>query len=212
MDREVDALLKAALGQLGYSHLRKRTFKAPWSSEVVDHLVYLDWLKNGGEHVYVLIGIRHQDAQEFAQDMLFKFGPSYSRASWKIGNNFSLVGFQLGVLCSWPLPFALYPAEVGVDACAGTIIDSLQDTLRPLVEGINDDSSMYDFLTQTEIRAMRPLNGAVHAAEVLFIGRRLGYSQHKVASDIEPFLPTITSQIDQTMTVEDYLAQVWAHA
>jgi hypothetical protein len=178
---------------------------------MIDHLVYLRWLKKGGEHISVYVGVRHREAQYFALEMLQKFGPALA-GSYSPGPHVSFVGFKLGKLCSWPLPWALYPDEIGIDACVKTIMDGLQDTLRPLVEGITSDSAMYAFLTQTQITAMRPLNGAVHAAEIVFVGKRLGYSQSKIMSDIDPFLPSITNQINRALTVEDYLERVWSSA
>lgn len=212
MQREFYRKASAALRGLGYHRLSEREYKAPWTSDRIDHFVYLRWLKKWGEQVSVSIGIRHREAQDFAIDMLRKFGPALMLENLKVGPNECWVGFQLGKLCSWPLPFSLYVGEIGVDGCVTRIVDDLQDTLHPLVEGINNDAAMYDFLTQIEIRAMRPLNGAVHAAEIIFVGKRLGYSQDEVLSDMEPFLPAIPNQIDETMTVEDYLARVWSSA
>lgn len=92
------------------------------------------------------------------------------------------------------------------------IVDSLEGKLRPLVSHVGDDTSMHAYLTQIENPGLWAPNGAARAAEAIFIGKRLGYSQTRIFADIKSFEEYIPSQIDDTLTVEDFLNEVWARA
>ncbi|WP_395541045.1 hypothetical protein [Neotabrizicola sp. sgz301269] len=210
--QELEAKAAAALQGLGYSRLRGLIFLAPWSSKVVSHLVYMEWLNKYGERISVRIGVRHSDAEAFAVKIIRDYGHFASRMHIKDDLSHSFVNFSLGRLCSWPYIWSLDPAEVGIDACVKEISDCLEGKLSPLVEWIRCDSSMYDFLTRAQPMIMQPPNGAARAAEVIFIGKRLNYRQDRVFSDIARFSECIPSQIDKNMLVEDYLISVWARA
>ena len=215
MKQELDKKVALTLGKLGYSRLQKRVFKAPWGSDEVEHFVYLDWSQKFGTRISIRIGICHRDAQIFAATMLRKFGPLPLRDLLDlsdVGKDGCFIQFHLGNLCSWPFTWSLDPFEMGMDAYVREITDCLQGKLLPLVGHINNDPTMYEFLTQMRVKALWPANGAVRAAEAIFIAKRLDYRQDKVMADIEPFEAYIASQIDRAMTVNDYLTQVWSMA
>jgi hypothetical protein len=71
---------------------------------------------------------------------------------------------------------------------------------------------MYAFLTQAENEALWPANGAVRAAEAIFLGKRLRHPQGKVLPEVERIRGYIGACIDRGVTVDDYLAQVWGRA
>lgn len=216
--KEVDSALAAALSDLGYAQVEKQVFRAPWSTETVDHFVYLRWLPKYGPKLSVEIGIRHRAAQDLAVGILRKLGPWPLRDLIDIGKankvekHGCLFVIYLGSLCSWPVSWSLEPAELGTEACVKIAVEGLQETLFPLVGGVGNDRAMYAFLTQMEIEALWPANGAARAAEAIFIGKRLGYPQARIFSDIQPFAEYIPSQIDDALTVEDFLNEVWARA
>jgi hypothetical protein len=213
MKKDVDERLQAVLLDLRYARVKKNLFRAPWSSEAISHYISTRWLHRFGydARVDVGVGIRHHEAQAFALAMNQRFGDPRLRGYWKVGPTDSVVGFPFGKLCSWPM-FAVVLSDLGVEGSVRQVIDGLEMTLRPLVRDIGDDAAMYDFLTQTKNEAMWPANGAVRASEAIFLGKRLGYPQGKVMSEIEPFRMFISSQIDRTTTVDDYLSQAWARA
>lgn len=212
MKRKLEAGLATALIDHGYTHLESQVFRAPWSSTVVDHFVNLRWLEKYNLMISLEIGIRHRAAQNFAARML------EGLIGWPLEllpderSNRSLIGFSLGKLCSWPDRWALNPTEMGLDACIGKIVSCLQDQLLPLIGDVKDDVNMYEFLTQIKIKALRPANGATCAAEAIFIGKRLGYSQSRVLMDIEPFMNYVNSQLNGSLTADNYLQQLWFHA
>lgn len=210
--KEVERALAAALSELGYTRVEERVFRAPWSTEAVDHFVYLRWLSKYGPAISADIGIRHRAAQDFAAPILKELGPYVTRLFQEVKGTTSLVGFPLGRLCDWPIPWAFYPGGIGPEACVRNIVDSLEGKLRPLVSHVGDDTSMYAYLTQIENPGLWAPNGAARAAEAIFIGKRLNYPQARVFADVQRFENYISSSIDDDLTVEDFLRQVWARA
>jgi hypothetical protein len=210
--QEVELAIEKALGALGYSRVRRRVFKAPWSSTDIDHIIYLEWHEKYGTRISVQVGIRHRRAQEFAMAMLRAHGAWATRQLLQVGKYGSLFVSDLGKISSWPIPWSLDPAEKGTDSCVRKITMSLQEKLFPLIGEVRDDHTMYNFLTQMKIEALWPANGAVRAAETIFIGKGLGYRKDKVMADIELFGAYITSQIARDMTVAEFLLQAWSSA
>lgn len=215
MKQEVEREIAEALQNAGYSRLGGRVFKAHWSNSAIDHFVYLRWLEKYRPSVSVEIGVRHREAQDFAAAMRRRFGPFPLRGLVDLGavdENGCLLIVNLGRLCSWPFPWALDPAELGVGVCIREVSNCLSGKLIPLTKEVRDDPSMYEFLTQMRIEALWPTDGAARAAEAIFIGKRLKYSRDRVISDINPFLHSIPSQIDETITAEEFLDRVWVSA
>jgi hypothetical protein len=103
-------------------------------------------------------------------------------------------------------------ADWGTEACVQKIMDDLELRLRPLIGHVRDDAGMYLFLAQTENKALWTGNGAIRAAEAVFLGKRLGYPKGRVMAEIEAFRRTITGQIDPTKKVDDFLAHSWDRA
>lgn len=130
----------------------------------------------------------------------------------KVEDTTSLIGFPLGRLCDWPIPWAFYPGGIGPEACVRNIVDSLEGKLRPLVSHIGDDADMYAYLTQMENPGLWAPNGAARAAEAIFLGKRLNYPQARIFFDVQRFENYISSSIDDDLTVEGFLRQVWARA
>ena len=207
--------ISVELRSLGYTPVQKRVFVTPWSSDDVKHFVYLDWRKKHTARISVQVGIHHQDAETFAASIVRMYGPSPLRELIDLGRtkkNGSLIQFNLGSLCSWPDLWSLDPAKMGVDECAGEVIGCLQNKLFPLVGHVRTDGSMYEYLTQKKIEALYPANAAARAAEAILLGKRLNLSEGAVISDIEHFKADISSQIDHSIAVDEFLAQVWLSA
>lgn len=216
--KEVEGALGAALSDLGYARVEKQVFRAPWSTETVDHYVCLRWLPRYGPRLSVEIGIRHREAQDFAVEILRKHGPLPLRDLIDVGKLIEadkhgcLHRTKLEALRSGPFPWSLDLAELGAETSVEITLGGLQETLVPMVASIGDDPAMYGFLTQKLAEAHWPPHGAARAAEAIFIGKRLSYPQARIFADIEAFEEYIPSQIDDALTVEDFLNEVWARA
>ena len=216
--KEVEGALGAALSDLGYARVEKQVFRAPWSTETVDHFVYLRWLPRYGPRLSVEIGIRHREAQSFALGVLHNYGPWPLRDLVDVrkliesDKHGCLHRTKLETLCSRPFPGSFDLTELGPEACVKITVEGLQETLFPMVAGIGDDPAMYGFLMQTPVDAHWPPHAAARAAEAIFIGKRLNYPQARIFADIEAFEEYIPSQIDDALTVEDFLNEVWARA
>lgn len=196
------------LSELNYEKLSKGIYRTPWSSDAVDHLVWLRWGQKQVGALNVRYGVLHRESTEFAEKILQYLGyplgqrPHNER---KVG----LITFEMAHICAWQSGL-MSPELDGVERCLQNLTNCLNDSVRPQFERVTDDLTMYDFLTEAPNKGFWPPIGAARAAEAVYIGRRLGYSQKRIFRDIMLFRKTITPQLGPTKTVEDYLALVWS--
>lgn len=211
MKKEVESRLASELIGLGYSRIDRKSFSAPWSSKEVEHRVSPYWLSKHGARIGIAVGVLHHEAHGFGVDMLRTFGSPHMREAI-LGIRGSFIGFDLGNLCSWPSMWSLDPAENGIDTSVRRIVAALQEKARPLIGQVRDDTSMYDFLVQTEIPAFIPANGIVLTAEAMLLGKRLGFNKARVIGDLKPPLRISQMPLDKTISVEGFFDEVWARA
>lgn len=209
MKKEVESRLASELIGLGYTRLDKQLFSAPWSSKQVDQRISPYWLTKYGARIGIAVGVLHHEAHRFGVEMLRTFGSPYMREAMP-GILGSFIGFALGNLCSWPAMWSLDPAEMGIDASVKEIVAGLQDMALPLIGRVQDDSSMYDFLVQTEIAAFVPANGIVLSAEAMLLGKGLGFSKERVIGDLKSPLRIAQMPLDKAISVEGFFNEVWA--
>lgn len=143
--------------------------------------------------------------------MLFEFAP-WLHEVFKDHPMESFVFLDVGKLCAWSERWVLYLDYWEADRSVRMIMDGLEHKARPLVEEVGDDRTTYDFLIRNVIAETWLVNYAAVAAELIFLGKRMGHRKYKVLALMEPVRIYIKASLVGVDRVDDYLARVWDRA
>jgi hypothetical protein len=192
--------IAAAVAELGYRRLKKWTYKAWWSSADVEHFLFF-FLHGGGNYLACDFGLRNPAAERFAVECLRLFaGPLFQdvRFDPRFGCH---MRFSLGMLAKWPSSSSLVISEMSGAALADKVKGDISNLLFPVVRSVSSTSDLLCFLIRDdEPNRWFRVSGAVRAATIVHLGRRLGMKTTELKAMLHPYMKEIGANIGRSVT------------
>jgi hypothetical protein len=208
--RKVEGLLAPVFSRAGYKQVDASVYKALWSTDEVEHFIYLfENMKAGSNLLKPDFGIRNPGAEAFSVHSIRKYG----------GELFSIWKHNEATSCTMGFSFArLEPASWPASNLSGQrLIDtferSVTERLLPFVRHITTFEKLLQLLVSDE--PMFPwagCNGAIRAAQIVALAGHLGIDPSEVSTWLECRLLNVANGLSKTSELrsdpKSYLARV----
>jgi hypothetical protein len=201
------------LAELGYLRLKKRTFKASWSSADVEHFLFLS-LHSGGHYFTCDFGIRNPPAERFALECLKLYGgPFFQTARFEPPRYRCSMRFSLGRLAGWGFRSSLTISDMSEVALADKVKSDVRDHLLPAVRSILAPADLFSLLIK-DVEPCRWLgvSGALRSAIIVYLGRRMGIETRELESTLQPHLRDIIGGVQRGVAPSFFLSEVLREA
>jgi len=196
------------LAELGYLRLKKRTYKASWSSTDVEHFLFFS-LYGGGNYFTCYFGIRNPPAQRFALECLKLYGGSLFQTV-RFDHRYSCsMRFSLGGLAGWGPQWSLTISDMSEAALADKVKCDVRDLLFPVVRSILAPADLFSLLIK-DVEPCRWLgvSGAIRAAMIVYLGRRMGIQTSELESMLQPYLKDIAGSVGREVASYSFLEEI----
>jgi hypothetical protein len=190
-----DKSMTPGLAELGYLRLKKRTYRASWSSTDVEHFLFFS-LYGGGNYLECDFGLRNPSAERFAIECLKLFaGPIFQDV--RFDSRFDChMRFSLGMSAGWPSRSSLVISKMSGAALADKVKYDVRNVLFPVVRSVLSTADLFSFLVRDDesSRWLR-VSGAIRAAQIVYLGRQLGMETTELKAKLQPYLKEIGANI-----------------
>ena len=196
------------LAELGYRRLKKRTYKASWSSPDVEHFLFSS-LHAGRRRFSCDFGIRNPPAEQFALECVRLYGgPAFQSIRFEPRDGCSM-RFSLGGLARWGSLWSLDISDMSEATLADKVTGVVRDLLLPVVRSILAPADLFSLLTK-DVEPCRSLrvSGALRSAMIVYLGRRMGMETRELESMLQPHLRDITNGVQRGVTPNFFLSEV----
>jgi hypothetical protein len=200
--------ITSGLAELGYLRLKKRTFKASWSSADVEHFLFFS-LYSGGHYFICQFGMRNPPAERFALECLRLYaGPAFESVRFDPRYSCSM-RFSLGRLARWGFRSSLTMSEISQPALADKVKSDVRDLLLPAVRSILAPADLFSLLIKdTEPCRWLGVSGALRSAMIVYLGRRMGMETRELESMLQPHLIDIVGGVQRGVAPSSFLSEV----
>jgi len=203
-----EKLITSGLAELGYRRLKKRTYKASWSSADVEHFLFLS-LHAGGRYFSCDFGIRNPPAELFALECVKLYGgPAFQSIRFDPRDGCSM-RFSLGGLARWDILWSLKISGMSEATLADKVTCAVRDLLLPVVRSILAPADLFSLLTK-DVEPCRWLSvsGALRVAMIVYLGRRMGMETRELEAMMQPHLRDITNGVERGVAPSFFLSEV----
>jgi hypothetical protein len=200
--------ITSGLAELGYRRLKKRTYKASWSSADIEHFLFLS-LHAGGRYFSCDFGIRNPPAELFALECVKLYGgPAFQSIRFEPRDGCSM-RFSLGGLARWGTLWSLAISDMSEATLADKVTCAVRDDLLPAVRSILAPADLFSLLLKDAepCRWLR-VSGALRSAMIVYLGRRMGMETRELESMLQPHLRDIVSGVQRGVAPSVFLSEV----
>jgi hypothetical protein len=199
------------LAELGYRRLKKRTYKASWSSPDVEHFLFSS-LHAGRRYFSCDFGIRNPPAEQFALECVKLYGgPAFQSIRFEPRDGCSM-RFSLGGLARWGTLWSLDISDMSEATLADKVTGVVRDLLFPVVRSILAPADLFSLLVKdAEPCPWLGVSGALRAAMIVHLGRGLGIQTGELESLLQPYLREIIGGVQRGVTPAHFLAEILRH-
>lgn len=197
--------LTPGLSELGYVRLKRLTYKASWSSTDVEHFLFAS-LFAGGDRFLCDFGIRNLGAEQFALECLKLFsGPRLREVRFNPRYDCSN-RFPLGKWAGWSIGANLTISAFSEAAFADKVKGDVEHLLLPVVRSIQSPADLFSVLSKNvePCSWVTLAGGPLRAAQVVYLGRRLGVTTSELRSMLQPHLPQIGGSLGRDVRTGEW--------
>jgi hypothetical protein len=186
-----EASLTHALADIGYRRLKRRTYRADWSTEV-EHFIYLQLYGTPADFLAASFGIKTKESERFAIQSMQTYGSEVDRLGRHDERSDCYMRGSLGQLASWGMRSSLTVSSMSGPALAAKIKHDIEALLFPVIRGITSlDLLLRFWLADAEPCPWYRCNAAMRAAMIVNVARRVGVAPAEIRKLLEPHLRQI---------------------
>ena len=207
---KLDNLLTAALGKVGYKRIGELIYRADWSTPDVEHILSFETYGTPKEFLIGDLGFRNNEAEAFAEECQRRYSdPIIRNSDLTLPPWWCPMHCSLGMLAGWKSSNLYIPrysqAELG-----SQVVEAVRDFVRPYVGGVTTIDSLFEFLAQdTEPMRWFRVGGYFRAAEVAFLGCKLGVAPDQVEAILKRYRREMENGLDKReLTPDEYIAHI----
>jgi len=193
--------LTKALAEIGYRRVKEHVYRAEWSSDDVEHFIYLQLYGYpldvvASDFLTAHFGIRNKDAQLFAVQSLKTYG-SKSAQLIRHDDTDCPMRFELGRLAGdWGLLDSFALSQVSGFTVASKVRDTIKYKVFPAVRHVVNVNRLLAFLlADAEPCPWIRCNGALRAGMIVDLAHRLGMEQGVIEEALKPYLERIGMEL-----------------
>lgn len=207
-------LLDEALESVGYRRIRKGLYRFDSGATECEHLLAVEVHGKSDHSLTAEFGLRNPDAEAFAIDALRRYGdPVFER--WSAGATGCVTWFSVGELLGWHPGAALWQRQAMDQEFAAAFVAAVASGVVPIVKSVDSMTTFLRvLLSNTFPYQWVKSNGAVRAAQIIFLACRQGTPNAAITASLQPYLREIEIGLGARRRVPpaDYVAAVIADA
>lgn len=186
-----EASLTQALAELGYRRLKRHTYRAEWSTEV-EHFSYFQLYGSPADFLAADFGVRTKESEHFAIRSIQTYGAATYQLIRNNERSDCTMRFSLGQLGSWGMRGSIIVSSMSGPDLAAKVKHDIEERLFPIVRRVtNLDALLALLLTDKEPCPWYRCNGAMRAATIVNVARRIGMAPAEIRKLLEPHLTEI---------------------
>jgi hypothetical protein len=188
--------LTAAMADVGYDRRKSYVYRAEWSTLDVEHFVYFQTYGTPKDYLAADFGIRNKEAESFAIRSIQAYAGDLYRLLRHDDGSDCFMRFSLGRLASWGIRSSLNISEMSERALAEKIKHDIRQQLFPIILEVTDLARLLSLLlVDAEPHPWIRSNGAMRAAMIVNLARRLGMQPGEVRAVLKPHNKRIATSL-----------------
>lgn len=196
-----EALLTQALADVGYRRVKHDIYRAEWSTEV-EHFLFLQ-LYGEGDFLGADFGVRTEESEHFAIRSMQTYGSELDRLPRRDEKGSCVIRDSLGELGSWGICSSLIVSSMSGAAVAARVKHDVEQKLFPIIRGITKlDVLLRFWLTDGGPCPWYRCNGAMRAAMIVNVARRVGIAPAEIRKLLEPHLREISFHLKRALELD----------
>ena len=214
-----ESLITDALANLKYVRLKHLTYRASWSTSDVEHFLYFSRWGTPKNFLTAYFGLRNAGAEEFGIECIRAYGGDLYRILKHDARVDCTMTFSLGNLAGWSPRWSLYipkiPTHNGVipEISMASLGEKIRIDVRECLFPIIHDVTSLDRLLSLLLKDVEPcrwfrVNGAIRAAQIAYLARRLGLGTAEITSMLKPFEKELRASLVRGPNPASYINDV----
>lgn len=199
---------------MSYRRLKKGFYRFYDGFADCEHLLNVEIRGNSDYSLTAEFGLHNEDATGFAIETLTRYGDSRF-TNWSSRASGCLIWFSIGELLGWYPGAALWQHQSSDQEFAASFVFAVESQIVPIVKKIDSVSALLQLLLSNEppYRWVKS-NGAVRAAQIIFLARQQGQSSEALIASLQPFLVEIKIGLGRrcNLSPADFVESVIADA
>jgi hypothetical protein len=213
MDTETQRLLIELMGTLDYEHVSEGTFRANWSTSEVEHFLYWTTQQQG---VFLAgdFGFRNWGAETYARECMAVYGGLRSPSTLTNGptsDHRCYMRYDLARLTPKRYRWVVTLPTASNESLRAEVQQMVQLSVAALSPVITV-GGLYDLLKRDEEWCpWYCVNGAIRAAQLVWLGKMLGVLPQEMETALQPRLREIELGLHTSMHPEVYISKLISH-
>jgi hypothetical protein len=213
MDKsQLEPALNEAMAALGWTPVTSRAFRAPWSTEHVEHYLYWKFAFQGTSLTFGF-GLRNLISEEYARDCACLYGGLERRMLQKaFANHRCYMSQFLARVTTDARQLLILFRCLSESEFRSMVTDIVQERVRPALSSITSLKALSAILISRDDRCpWYAVNGAIRAAKIVKLGRMLGTTPHDIEMSLAGHEDDIQRGIRPDRNAREYIANILAH-
>lgn len=207
-------LLDEALESIGYRRIKKGLYRLDGEATGCEHRLAVELHGRSDHSLTAEFGLCNSDAEAFAIDALRRYGDPVFEG-WNAGATGCVTWFSVGELLGWHPGAALWQRQATDQEFTAAFAAAIASGVAPMVRAIDSMSALLRvLLSNAPPYQWVKSNGAVRAAQIIFLSCRQGTPSAAVTASLQPYLREIEIGLGARRRVPsaDYVAAVISDA
>ena len=183
--------LDGPLAAVGYRRIKQGVYAFDASSSDCTHLLDVQLHGKSDRSLTADFCMLNGDAEKFALDALRKFGdPAFK--NWNNDTSQSVLRFSVGEVADWKPGDALWQRQASEDEFAKLFAEVLKERIVPIAKRVaSAEELLRTLLSNDPPYKWIKSNGAIRAAEIVFLACRQGIDGSAIRSQLQPYLKEV---------------------
>lgn len=184
-------LIEKFLAAIGYRRVKKSIFRFEGGTMDCEHLLAVEIHGKNDTYLTAEFGLRNSDAEAFAINALRRYGDPVFEA-WNAGASGCVTWFSVGELLCWYPGAALWQRQSSDEELAVGFSEAIEARVVPITKQVTSTAALLDLLlSNTSPYEWMKSNGALRAAEIVFLACRQGTSSADLTALLQPYFREI---------------------
>ena len=199
-----------ALKQHGYTRVKPSVYQ--WElgkPSTIEHFLFTSIWGGPDRYLNLDFGIRYRPAEDFAIDCIRKFGgPTYGTLR-DDPNSDCKMRFPLGKLADWGARWSLSQRSLSSEQVRDRLCADVGKYLVPIVLRVSNLPAFLEVLERNdEDTSWVHVNGAIRAAQIIYLSSGIGTSQWDILDRLRPFKGRIGANLQKHEDTDRFLDDV----
>lgn len=198
--------ISGAMEDLKYVRVKRLVYRASWSTAEVEHFLYFQNWGNLKEFLAADFGFRNVGAENFGIECVRTYGGELYRILEHDPHTDCTMRFCLGKLTEWGPRSSLRIQEMPMTSLAEKIGLDVRERLVPIIHNVTSAGTLLSLLVEdVEPCPWYRVNGAIRAAQIVYLARRLGIGVDEIAEMLRPYEKILATSLPNGVKPGSYV-------